>query len=86
MHDESSFDATTISRRLSSYNCEFYLRPQVAISKFAETVQQNLHYIKDNADIIDQKAISAFVKKTEKLEPYLAVLDMKHSQVTGMAI
>ena len=41
-HDESSFVAATISRRLNSYNCEFYLQPQVAISEFAETVQQTL--------------------------------------------
>ena len=85
-HEESSFDDATITRRLNSYNCEFYLRPQVAISEFAETVQQNLHYIRDNAEIIDQRAISAFVKKTEKLEPYLAILDTKQSQVTGMGI
>ena len=84
-HDESSFDARTITRRLNSYNCEFFLRPQVAISEFAETVQQNLHYIRDNADIIDATAISAFVKKTEKIEPYLAIADSKQSQVTGMA-
>lgn len=85
-HEESSFDDATITRRLNSYNCEFYLRPQVAISEFAETVQQNLHYIRDNAEILDQRAISAFITKTEKLEPYLAILDTKQSQVTGMAI
>ena len=85
-HEESSFEDATITRRLNSYNCEFYLRPQVAISEFAETVQQNLHYIRDNAEILDQRAISGFITKTEKLEPYLAILDTKQSQVTGMAI
>ena len=85
-HEESSFEDATITRRLNSYNCEFYLRPEVAISEFAETVQQNLHYIRENAEILDQRAISAFITKTEKLEPYLAILDTKQSQVTGMAI
>ena len=80
-HEESSFEDATITRRLNSYNCEFYLRPEVP-----DTVQQNLHYIRDNAEILDQRAISAFITKTEKLEPYLAILDTKQSQVTGMAI
>ena len=85
-HDQTSFDAATISRRLNNYNCEFHLRPQIGISEFAETVQQNFHCLRDNIEILDQRSISPFAQKTEKIEPYLVVLDMKQSQVTGMPI
>ena len=62
-HDQRSFDPSTLSRRLNNYNCEFYLRPQVGMSEFAETVMHNLQCIEENTDILDPKSIAAFVKK-----------------------
>lgn len=35
----------------------------------------NLHYVKENVEILDQQSIAGFIKKTRKIEKYLAVLD-----------
>ena len=85
-HDDNSFDSATLSRRLNNFNCEFYLRPQVAISEFAETIIKNVQYIEENANILDPKSIQGFVKKAKKIEKYLAVLDTKQSEETGKCI
>ena len=85
-HDQFSFHATTLSRRLNNVNCEFFLRPQVGISEFAETVPINLKYVEDNIEILDRESIQAFVKKTRKIEPYLNILDSKQRDVTGTCI
>ena len=47
-HDAMSFEEPTLKRRLSNINCEFYLRPQIAMSEFAETVSANLKYMENN--------------------------------------
>ena len=73
--------AATISRRLNTINCEFYLRPQIGILEFGETIPVNLNYIKENLDILDQKSISGLIRETRKIEPYL-----KQKHETGMCI
>ena len=44
-HDAQSFDEATLTRRLNNFNCEFFTRPQVAVSEFAETFSTNLTYM-----------------------------------------
>ena len=85
-HDAMSFEDSTLKRRLNSINCEFYLRPQIAISEFAETVSANLKYMEENCEILDPESIKAFVKKSKKIEKYLAVLDTKQTGETGKSI
>ena len=53
--------AITLTRRLNNYNCEFYMRSQVAISELAETVSANIKYTEENREILDQKSITAFL-------------------------
>ena len=85
-HNENTFDPATLSRRLNNINCEFYLRPQIAISEFAETIPANLQYVEENINILDEESISAFIRKTRKIEPYLKILDSKKRDETGMCI
>ena len=85
-HDQSSFDAATLSRRLNNINCEFFLRPEIAVSEFAETVPINLKYIEEHLDILDKESIYAFIKKTKKIEPYLHILDSKQKDKIGICI
>ena len=85
-HDQSSFDPATLSRRLNNINCEFFMRPQIAISEFAETVPVNLKYIEENLKILDKDFIDAFIKKTKKTELYLSILDSNQKDKTGMCI
>ena len=58
----SNGSISTLSRRLNSYNCEFYPRPEVAISEFPETVIQNTEYLEKNADFLDMTSLNAFIK------------------------
>ena len=85
-HDESSFDAATLSRRLNNTNCEFFRRLQIAMSEFAETVPLNLNYIEEHLEILEKESINAFIKKTKKIEPCLYILDSKQKDKTGMCI
>lgn len=56
-----SFEPSTLTRRPNNYNCEFYMRSQVAISELAETVSANIKYTEENREILDQKSITAFL-------------------------
>ena len=85
-HNENTFDPATLSRRLNNINIEFYLRPQIAISEFAEIIPANLQYVEENINILDKESISAFIRKTRKIEPYLEILDSKKRDETGMCI
>ena len=85
-HDAMSFEESTLKRRLSNINCEFYLRPQIAMSEFAETVSANLKYMENNYEILDPESIKAILKKTKKIEKYLAVLESKKTGETGKSV
>ena len=85
-HNETAFDAATFSRRLNNVNCEFYLRPQIAISEFAETIPVNLKYIEEKLDNLAKESISGFIRKTKKIEPYLNILDSRKRDEAGKCI
>ena len=74
-HDQNSCGKSTFCDRLTTINYGFYVRPQIAIWEFAETVLVNLHYVKENVEILEQQSIAGFIKKTRKIEKYLAVLE-----------
>ena len=82
-HDVPAYEDSTPMRRLNSYNCEFLVRAQVAMSEFAETLLQSIEYLEDNAEVLDMTSLQAFLKKTEKIESYLQILDSKKEE-TGM--
>ena len=85
-HDQSSFDPATFSCRLNNIHCKFYLRPQIAISEFAETVPVNLKYVQENLEILEKDSIDALTKKTKKIDSYRNILDSKQKNKTGMCI
>ena len=85
-HDVQSFDEVTLTRTLNNFNCEFFTRPQIAISEFAETISANLKYIEQNLEILEPKSIEVFLKKAKKIEPYIAILDAKQPGETGKSI
>ena len=84
VHNQTVFDPA--SRRLNNINCEFHLRPQIAISEFTETVPANLQYVEETLEILDKESISAFIRKTKKIEPYLKLLDSIKRDETGICI
>lgn len=53
-HDADSFNEESFSHRLNTINCEYVVRPQIAISEFSDAVLQNLEYIKENKDFRDR--------------------------------
>ena len=69
-----------------SINCEFFTRPQVAISEFAETFSTNLTYMEQNLEILEPKSVEVFLKKAKKIERYIAILDSKQPGETGKSI
>ena len=69
-----------MKRRLNTLNCEFLLRSQIGISEFASIVLANMHYLEENAEILDKGSLEAFLKKTEKIVPYLHILDSKNEK------
>ena len=85
-HDAQSFDEATLTRRLNNFNCEFFTRPQVAISEFAETFSTNLTYMEQNLEILEPKSVEVFLKKAKKIERYIAILDSKQPGETGKSI
>ena len=85
-HDSQSFEVVTLSQRMNNLNCEFYIRSQIAISEFVETVSVNLKYMEENMEILQPKPIEAFLKKAKKVEKYLALLDLKQTGETGKSI
>ena len=85
-HDAQSFDEATLTRRLNNFNCEFFTRPQVAISEFAETFSTNLTYMEQNLEILEPKSVEVFLKKAKKIERYIAILDSKQPGETCKSI
>ena len=45
------------------FNCEFLIRPTIALSGFADTVLQNTNYITINIDNFDITRIKRFINK-----------------------
>ena len=70
-------------RSLNTNNCEFFLRPHIAISEFAETIIENVDYLKRNASILDMTSLNAFITKTKRIDKYLRILDSIKEE-TGM--
>ena len=65
-HDENSFEHKILMRRLNSWNYKFYLHPQIAISEFTQTISQNVKYLEENIDILDQHSLTPSIKKTKR--------------------
>ena len=42
--------------------------------------------MEENQEILNPKSIQAFIKKTKKIEKYLAVLDSKQTGETGKSV
>ena len=65
----------TVFKRLSPMNCEWLLRPKIAASEFAHTIEENLNYLastkspilKSNKFILLQQKLQEFIPVLEKL-------------------
>ena len=82
VHDALVYEDSTLIRRLNRYNCKFFIRPQFAMSEFAETLLQNMEYLENNAEILDITSLNVFLKKTKKFQPYLWILDSKKEETS----
>ena len=70
---DSSPSESTVFRRLAPLNCEWLLRPRVAASEFADTLEQNLKYLAENDTSIINN--DAFIDVQSKLLPFLSSLN-----------
>ena len=82
-HSEDAFHDATIARRLKTINCEFLLRPHIAISEFSETIIENWKYISNNIEIFDVEAIQKFLQKVEPVLQSLHVVNQKDTSQSG---
>ena len=65
-------DQDTLSRRTKPISCEWYLRPRVALSEFAETVTENLKLLTNkDLHLVD---IEKFASISEDVAPMLHAL------------
>ena len=60
-HNNHTFQDATLARRLKSINCEFMVRPHIAMSELSETMTKDWKYIGENIDIFDIDAIKKFL-------------------------
>lgn len=81
-HTMDSFSDTKLAARLKRFNCEFLVRPTIALSEFCDTVLQNINYISANIDNFDITQIQRFINKVEPLYPHLEILNRK-TEVDG---
>ena len=86
MKYNETFDSAILTSRLKNVNCEFNLPPQTAISEFSETENENLKYVKENLDILEQQLFPGFIQKTKKIDQHLNVLDSKQRDETNVCI
>ena len=49
--------------RINTINCEYVVRPQVAISEFADTVLANAQYLEENMEVLRKDSLQAFLAK-----------------------
>ena len=81
-HNIDTFSDTKLAARLKRFNCEFLVRPAIALSEFADTVLKNVEYITSNLDEFDITQIKRFIDKIELLYPQLEILNRK-TEVDG---
>ena len=81
-HAMDSFSDTKLTARLKRFNCEFFVRPTIALSEFCDTILQNMNYISTNIDNFDITQIQWFINKLEPLYPHLEILNRK-TEVDG---
>ena len=62
----------TILRRVAPLNCEWLLRPRVAASEFADTVEQNLKYLAESDSSIVKNDAFQHIQTT--LLPFISSL------------
>ena len=77
VHHEDSFNGKGFSSRLNTINYEYVVRPWIVISKFWDTVLQNLDYLKDSKEIFEMESLNTFMKKVETFKEPLEVLNNK---------
>lgn len=63
----------TIFRRIASYSCEWLLRPRVALSQFASTMNSDLHILKQMDEIMNVDHLN---RVTSTIEPFLQALQL----------
>ena len=54
--------------RINTINCEYVVRPQVAISEFADTVLANAQYLEENMEVLGKDSLQAFLAKIKKVK------------------
>ena len=58
-------------------NCKYVVRPQVAISKFTDTILASAEYLEENMEVLDKDSLQAFLTKIKKFKEPLEVLNTK---------
>ena len=56
------------------------VRPQVGLSEFCDTILKNWQYLNENNDVLDGESLEAFLKKIQKFQEPLEILNNKSSK------
>ena len=77
-HDDFSDDS--FHRRINTINCEYVVRPQVAIWEFADAVLENTQYLEENIEVLEKESLQAFLDKIKKFKEPLEVLNSRSNR------
>ena len=73
-------DAHTIHRRANHTSCEWLLRPGVAMSEFAETLAENMNFLKEtDMSLVNKKRTRSAIAT---MEPFLSALHRLNNKST----
>ena len=62
---------------LKTFNCEFLVKPIIAMSEFGDTILKNAESINSNLQDFDITQVQRFMEKLEPLYPDLHILNRK---------
>lgn len=68
-------DEETISKRINPISCEWFGRPKVAMSEFADTITQNMELLKDEDMKYELIDTAKFSEISQEIHPFLDALD-----------
>ena len=76
---EATSDKTMLDKA-NSINCEYLIRPKIAMSEFAETVQSNMNLLVHKCEKLDFESVSSHIYK---LDEVMKVFNTKNNQTVS---
>lgn len=71
-----SLDDSFLAQKIKHHNCEFLNRPDIAMSEYSQTLEENIESIEEFAEVAPQ--IARFLKRMRTVMPSLAILNSRN--------